>query len=244
MPSSNDYIIEAFSLSKRFVGITAVDRLNLRVKKGEIFGFLGPNGAGKTTTIRMLCGILKPTGGTARVCGYDIVRDKQAIKSHIGYVSQRFSLYEDLTVYENLYFYCHLYNISGEEARMRINKMVKLAGLGGREKSLTLYLSGGLKQRLALVCALVHNPLLLILDEPTVGVDPITRKEFWDTLRELANSGKTLVVTTHLLDEAYKCDTLGFMHLGKLIAYGSPGELTEGGKRTLEETFVQLVKNA
>ncbi|MEA1912389.1 MAG: ABC transporter ATP-binding protein [candidate division WOR-3 bacterium] len=243
MPSSNDYIIETFNLSKRFVGITAVDRLNLRIKKGKIFGFLGPNGAGKTTTIRMLCGILEPTQGTATVCGYDIIRESEAIKSHIGYVSQRFSLYQDLTVYENLYFYCHLYNISGEEARMRINKMVKLAGLEGREKSITLYLSGGLKQRLALVCALVHNPPLLILDEPTIGIDPITRKEFWDTLRELANSGKTFVVTTHLLDEAYKCDTLGFMHLGKLIAYGSPEELTEGGKRSLEEAFVQLVKN-
>ncbi len=244
MLSSNNHIIETFNLSKHFGKIIAVDNLNLSVKEGEIFGFLGPNGAGKTTVIRMLCGILEPTSGTAKVCSYDIMKEPEAIKSHIGYVSQRFSLYQDLTVYENLYFYSHLYNISGKDAQGRISKMIELAGLKGRENSIVLYLSGGLKQRLALVCALVHNPELLVLDESTVGVDPITRKEFWDTLRGLAHSGKSLVITTHLLDEAYKCDTLGFMHLGKLIAYGSPDELTEGGNRTLEETFVNLVKNA
>ena len=243
MPSSDDQIVETFNLSKRFGDIVAVDNLNLKIRNGEIFGFLGPNGAGKTTTIRMLCGILEPTSGTARVCGFDILKKPEAIKSHIGYVSQKFSLYEDLTVYENLYFYCHLYDIGGKEAKERIRQMVKLAGLEGRENSLTVHLSGGLKQRLALVSALVHNPQLLILDEPTVGVDPITRKEFWDTLRELANKGISLIVTTHLLDEAYKCDALGFMHGGKLIAYGSPDELTEGGKKTLEEVFVNLVKN-
>jgi ABC-2 type transport system ATP-binding protein len=244
MPSSNNYIIETYNLSKHFGKIKAVDNLNLSIKEGEIFGFLGPNGAGKTTVIRMLCGILIPTSGTAKVCGYDILKEPESIKSHIGYVSQKFSLYQDLTVYENLFFYTHLYNISGIEAQERIRNMVELSGLKGRENTIALYLSGGLKQRLALVCALVHDPELLILDEPTVGVDPITRKEFWDTLREIANKGKSLVVTTHLLDEAYKCDTLGFMHLGKLIAYGSPDGLTESGKYTLEETFIKLVKNA
>jgi len=244
MPSSNDFIVQTFDLSRHFGKIKAVDNLNLSVKKGEIFGFLGPNGAGKTTTIRMLCGILQPTSGMAKVCGFDIVKEAEPLKSQIGYVSQRFSLYQDLTVYENLYFYTHIYNISGQKAKDRIKEMVELAGLVGRENTISYYLSGGLKQRLALVCALVHEPKLLILDEPTVGVDPITRKEFWDTLRRLANEGKSLIVSTHLLDEAYKCDSLGFMHLGKLVAYGTPQELTKNGKESLEETFVRLVKNA
>lgn len=244
MPSSNDFIVQTFDLSKHFGKIKAVDKLNLSVKKGEVFGFLGPNGAGKTTTIRMLCGILQPTLGMAKVCGYDIVKEAELLKSRIGYVSQRFSLYQDLTVYENLYFYSHIYDISGLKAQKRIEEMIKLAGLTGRENTISYYLSGGLKQRLALVCALVHEPELLILDEPTVGVDPITRKEFWDTLKRLAKEGKSLIVSTHLLDEAYKCDSLGFMHLGKLVAYGTPKELTDNGKETLEETFVRLVKNA
>jgi len=244
MPSSNSFIVRTFDLSRHFGKIKAVDNLNLSVKKGEIFGFLGPNGAGKTTTIRMLCGILQPTSGRAQVCGYDIVKEAELLKSHIGYVSQKFSLYQDLTVYENLYFYTHIYDISGQKAKDRIKEMIKLAGLMGRENTISYYLSGGLKQRLALVCALVHEPELLILDEPTVGLDPITRKEFWDTLKGLAKEGKSLVVSTHLLDEAYKCDSLGFMHLGKLVAYGTPKELTSNGKESLEETFVRLVKNA
>ncbi len=244
MPSSNDFIVQTFDLSRHFGKIKAVDNLNLSVKKGEIFGFLGPNGAGKTTTIRMLCGILQPTSGMAKVCGYDIIKETELLKSHIGYVSQKFSLYQDLTVYENLYFYTHIYDISGQKAKDRIKKMIELAGLIGRENTISYYLSGGLKQRLALVCALVHEPELLILDEPTVGVDPITRKEFWDTLKGLAKEGKSLIVSTHLLDEAYKCDSLGFMHLGKLVAYGTPKELTRNGKEPLEETFVRLVKNA
>jgi ABC-2 type transport system ATP-binding protein len=243
-PSSNDYIVQTFDLSKHFGKIKAVDDLNLSVKKGEIFGFLGPNGAGKTTTIRMLCGILQPTSGMAKVCGFDIVKETEPLKSHIGYVSQRFSLYQDLTVYENLYFYTHIYDISRDKAKDRMKEMIKLAGLEGRENTIAYYLSGGLKQRLALVCALVHEPELLILDEPTVGVDPITRKEFWDTLRRLAGEGKSLIVSTHLLDEAYKCDSLGFMHLGRLLAYGTPAELTKNGKESLENIFVKLVKNA
>ncbi|MEJ2356023.1 MAG: ABC transporter ATP-binding protein [candidate division WOR-3 bacterium] len=243
-PSSNDFIVQTFDLSRHFGKIKAVDNLNLSVKKGEIFGFLGPNGAGKTTTIRMLCGILQPTSGMAKVCGYDIVKETELLKSHIGYVSQRFSLYQDLTVYENLYFYTHIYNISGGKSKERMKEMIKLAGLEGRENTIAYYLSGGLKQRLALVCALVHEPELLILDEPTVGVDPITRKEFWDTLRKLAGEGKSLIVSTHLLDEAYKCDSLGFMHLGKMLAYGTPAELTKNGKESLENIFVRLVKNA
>jgi ABC-2 type transport system ATP-binding protein len=243
-PSSNDFIVQTFDLSRHFGKIKAVDDLNLSVKKGEIFGFLGPNGAGKTTTIRMLCGILQPTSGMAKVCGFDIVKETELLKSHIGYVSQRFSLYQDLTVYENLYFYTHIYNISKDKAKERIKEMIKLAGLEGRENTIAYYLSGGLKQRLALVCALVHEPELLILDEPTVGVDPITRKEFWDTLRRLASEGKSLIVSTHLLDEAYKCDSLGFMHLGRLLAYGTPTELTKNGKESLENIFVKLVKNA
>jgi ABC-2 type transport system ATP-binding protein len=243
-PSSNDFIVQTFDLCKNFGRIKAVDNLNLSVKKGEIFGFLGPNGAGKTTTIRMLCGILQPTSGIAKVCGFDIVKETELLKSHIGYVSQRFSLYQDLTVYENLYFYTHIYNISGDKAKNRIKEMIKLAGLEGRENTIAYYLSGGLKQRLALVCALVHEPELLILDEPTVGVDPITRKEFWDTLKRLAVEGKSLIVSTHLLDEAYKCDSLGFMHLGRLLAYGAPSELTKNGKESLEDIFVKLVRNA
>lgn len=244
MPLSDDLIVQTFDLSRHFGKIKAVNELNLFVRKGEIFGFLGPNGAGKTTTIRMLCGILQPTSGMAKVCGYDIVKESELLKSHIGYVSQKFSLYQDLTVYENLYFYTHIYNISGLKAKKRIEEMVKLAGLTGRENTISYYLSGGLKQRLALVCALVHEPELLILDEPTVGVDPITRKEFWDTLKGLAKEGKSLMVSTHLLDEAYKCNSLGFMHLGELVAYGTPKELTKNSKESLEETFVRLVKNA
>ncbi|MEO0293681.1 MAG: ABC transporter ATP-binding protein [candidate division WOR-3 bacterium] len=244
MLSSIDFVVQTFDLSRNFGKIKAVDKLNFSVRRGEIFGFLGPNGAGKTTTIRMLCGILEPSSGTAKVCGFDILKETELLKPRIGYVSQRFSLYQDLTVYENLYFYANIYDIFGEKAKEIIEEMIELAGLKGRENTISYYLSEGLKQRLALVCALVHNPELLILDEPTVGVDPITRKEFWDTLRKLADKGKTLIVSTHLLDEAYKCDSLGFMHLGKLVAYGTPKELTRGGKESLEETFVRLVKNA
>jgi len=242
MQSSNEFIIETFDLTKRFGDLVAVSNLNLRIKKGEIFGFLGPNGAGKTTTIRMLCGILLPTSGTGIVAGYDIVKEPEKIKTKIGYVSQRFSLYQDLTVYENLYFYAHLYGITGGEAKKKIEKMIEIAGLKRREKALTMHLSGGQKQRLALVSALIHEPEILFLDEPTVGVDPITRKEFWDILRGLADRGYSLIVTTHLLDEAYKCDSLGFMHRGKLLAHGTPDQLTQNGKHTLEETFVRLVK--
>ena len=212
-------------LTKRFGKIVAVDHIDLRVRQGELYGFLGPNGAGKSTTLRMLCGIMEPTEGEGEILGIDLRRDPERVKSAIGYMSQRFSLYDDLTVDENLSFYARVYMVPRRERAARIERMVRLADLGGRERQLAGHLSGGYRQRLALTCALVHEPKLIFLDEPTAGVDPISRRTFWALIRRLADDGTTILVTTHYMDEAELCDTLGFIYQGRLIATGSPEQI-------------------
>ncbi|WP_338826840.1 ABC transporter ATP-binding protein [Neomoorella thermoacetica] len=212
-------------LTKRFGDFTAVEDVSFRVRRGEIFGFLGPNGSGKSTTIRMLCGLLSPTSGRASVLGYDIVRDAEAIRLNIGYMSQKFSLYEDLTVEENLEFYAGIYHLPPRRIKERKKDILAMAGLSGREKSITGTLSTGWKQRLALGCALIHEPGLVFLDEPTGGVDPVSRRNFWDLIYDLSRSGVTVLVTTHYMDEAEHCHTIGFIYNGKLIALGTPENL-------------------
>jgi ABC-2 type transport system ATP-binding protein len=212
-------------LTKTFGDFTAVDRVNFEVRKGEIFGFLGANGAGKSTTIRMLCGLLEPTSGTAVVAGHDVGRAPERVKERIGYMSQRFSLYEDLTVRENIRFFGGVYGLSNAAIRARTEWVLRMAGLEGREDSLTRELSGGWKQRLALGCAILHAPEILFLDEPTGGVDPVSRRNFWELIQELSHQGTTILVTTHFLDEAEYCHTLTLIHAGHIIARGSPAEL-------------------
>jgi ABC-2 type transport system ATP-binding protein len=214
--------VETRDLTRRFGKRVAVDHLNLQVRAGELYGFLGPNGAGKSTTLRMLCGILEPSEGGGTVLGIDLTRDPERIKSVIGYMSQKFSLYDDLTVVENLTFYARVYEVSGTQRSTRMARMIQLADLAGRESQLAGTLSGGYRQRLALACALVHSPRLIFLDEPTAGVDPVSRRNFWGLIRRLADQGTTIVVTTHYMDEAELCDSLGFIYQGKLIAQGSP----------------------
>jgi len=224
-PGDDQYAVITRGLTKRFGRIVAVDGLDLRVRRGELYGFLGPNGAGKSTTLRMLCGILEPTDGEGRVLGIDLRRDPERVKSAIGYMSQRFSLYDDLTVEENLTFYARVYMVPRAIHAGRIGQMIQLADLGGRERQLAGTLSGGYRQRLALACALVHAPRLVFLDEPTAGVDPVSRRNFWGLIRRLADEGTTILVTTHYMDEAELCDTLGFIYQGKLIAQGSPASI-------------------
>jgi ABC-2 type transport system ATP-binding protein len=212
-------------LTKRFGRVLAVDHLDLEVRRGELYGFLGPNGAGKSTTLRMLCGIMDPSEGEGRVLGIDLRRNPERVKSAIGYMSQRFSLYDDLTVEENLTFYARVYMVARGERTSRIDRMVRLADLVGRERQLAAQLSGGYRQRLALACALVHTPKLIFLDEPTAGVDPVSRRTFWALIRRLADDGTTILVTTHYMDEAELCDALGFIYQGRLIATGSPADI-------------------
>lgn len=217
--------IEVDGLTKRFGDFVAVDSMSFTVKRGEVFGFLGPNGAGKSTTIRMLCGLLEPTEGTARVGGYRIGDQPDLVKANIGYMSQRFSLYEDLTVGENIDFYGGVYGLEGKRLRERKAWAMTMAGLEGKESILTRNLSGGWKQRLALGCAILHEPPIVFLDEPTGGVDPVSRRDFWDFIYSLSSSGVTVFVTTHYLDEAEHCNTIGFVYAGRLIALGTPTEL-------------------
>jgi len=221
----SEHAVEVINLTKRFGDFTAVDGVTFNIQRGEIFGFLGPNGAGKTTTIRMLLCLLRPTAGQASVLGYDIEREPEEIRRHIGYMSQRFSLYRDLTVGENLDFYGRTYGVRGKRLRERKQFAVEMAGLEGRERELTRNLSGGWKQRLALGAAILHEPEMLFLDEPTAGVDPISRRAFWDLLYELAEEGTTIFVTTHYMDEAEHCQDLAFIHNGRIIAQGSPEEI-------------------
>ncbi|MBI3456328.1 MAG: ABC transporter ATP-binding protein [Candidatus Rokubacteria bacterium] len=212
-------------LTKRFGNLVAVDHIDLVVEAGELYGFLGPNGSGKTTTLRMLCGILEPSEGRGRVLGFDLRREPEQIKAAIGYMSQRFSLYDDLTAEENVTFYATVYGVPGRERRRRVQQMVQLADLVGRVDVLAGRLSGGYRQRLALACALVHAPRLVFLDEQTAGVDPVSRRTFWELIRRLADGGVTIVVTTHYMDEAEHCDRLGFIYQGKLIAQGTPASI-------------------
>ena len=219
--------IQALDLSKKFGNFTAVDKVNFKLAYGEIFGFLGPNGAGKSTTIRMLCGILKPTSGRAVVAGFDASTEAEKIKESIGYVSQKFSLYTDLTVEENLEFYGSIYDLSPSRLRERIQAVYSLTGLGAWTKKISGTLSGGWKQRLALGNALLHDPKILFLDEPTAGVDPVSRRALWEVLYELAESGKALFVTTHYMEEAERCNQIAFISNGKLLRIGSPQGLKE-----------------
>jgi len=212
-------------LVKQFDSFMAVNHISFSVPKGEIFGFLGPNGAGKSTTIRMLCGILLPTSGSGTVAGYDILTQPEQIKAHIGYMSQKFSLYEDLTVEENIDFYAGIYGVPPGQLEERKNWTLEMAGLSGRRGSLTSELSTGLKQRLAFGTALIHQPDVLFLDEPTAGVDPISRREFWELIYDTTARGVTVFVTTHFMEDAEHCDRLGMIYGGKLIALGSPAEL-------------------
>jgi ABC-2 type transport system ATP-binding protein len=202
-----------------------VDAVSFTVKRGEVFGFLGPNGAGKSTTIRMLCGLLAPSAGRAIVEGIDVGEDPERVKSMIGYMSQRFSLYEDLTVRQNIDFYGGIYGLTDEMIQERGSWVIRMAGLEGKEEELTSSLSGGWKQRLALGCAILHRPPILFLDEPTGGVDPVSRRTFWELIYELSKGGTTVFVTTHYMDEAEHCNTIGFIYAGKLVATGSPTEL-------------------
>lgn len=220
-----EYSVVAEGLTRTFDSFTAVDNVSFRVKKGEVFGFLGPNGAGKSTTIRMLCGLLAPSAGRATVEGVDVGADPERVKSLIGYMSQRFSLYEDLTVRENIRFYGGIYGLEGERLAERTRWVIGMAGLEGKEDELTASLSGGWKQRLALGCAILHEPPILFLDEPTGGVDPVSRRTFWDLIYRLSNGGTTVFVTTHYMDEAEHCSTIGFIYAGKLAATGSPTDL-------------------
>lgn len=217
--------IEVENLTKKFGDFVAVDNVDFTVKKGEIFGFLGANGAGKSTTIRMLCALLTPTSGTATVGGFDINTQPEKVKENIGYMSQKFSLYDDLTVEENIRFFGGVYRLSSAQIRDRIPWIVDMAGLRAREKALTRELSVGWKQRLALGCAILHQPKIVFLDEPTGGVDPVSRRNFWELINRLSDEGITVFVTTHYLDEAEYCNEIMLMHAGALIAGGSPREL-------------------
>jgi len=222
---SGQVALETVALSKAFGSFVAFDRMTFTVRRGEIFGFLGPNGAGKTTTIRMLLSLIAPTSGSARVLGYDIVRQSPQIRRRIGYVSQRFSLYNDLTVSQNLEFFGGTYGLRGHHLRQRMAYAIEMAGLQARERQLARHLAGGWRQRLALGCAILHEPEMLFLDEPTAGADPISRRSFWDLLYALSDRGQTILVTTHYMDEAEHCHRLAFIQRGRIVALGTPQEI-------------------
>lgn len=235
-------VVEVKKLTKTFGSHVAVNDISFAIQKGEIFGFLGSNGSGKSTTIRMLCGILTPTSGEGYVLGYNVYKESEKIKQNIGYMSQKFSLYEELTVEENLDFYAGIYGIARQKAQIRKKEILELTNLTGREKFQARTLSGGWKQRLALACAIVHEPPLLFLDEPTAGVDPVARRVFWEIIKFLAGTGVTIFVTTHYMDEAELCDTIGFINNGVFSAYGTPaGLMEEYGGKNLEDVFISFV---
>jgi ABC-2 type transport system ATP-binding protein len=221
----SDPVIVTRALSRRFGQFVAVRDVSLAVEKGEIFGVLGPNGAGKSTTIRMLCGILDPTSGEGTVVGYDIRRDAERVKERIGYMTQRFSLYEDLTVEENLKFYAGIYGVPRARRRQRLGEVLERSGLVARRAQIAGTLSGGWKQRVALASATIHEPPLLFLDEPTAGVDPVSRREFWDQIHRLAHEGTTVLLTTHYMDEAERCHRLAFIFRGSVLDVGTPEEI-------------------
>jgi ABC-2 type transport system ATP-binding protein len=236
-------IIETRDLTRRFKDLTAVDRLNLTVAPGEIFGLVGPDGAGKTTTLRMLCGLVNPTEGTARVAGHDVVRDCRAVKDQIGYQAQRFGLYTDLTVEENMAFYADLFGILGDERaglQKRLLHMTRMEPFRERQAG---RLSGGMKQKLALMCTLLHHPRILFLDEPTNGVDPVSRRDFWTILYQLLKDGITIFLATAYLDEAERCNRVGFMHRGRLIRCDAPERLkAEARADDLEAAFIKTIR--
>ncbi len=244
--TSKDNSIVVEGLEKRFGKFIAVNRISFSVKKGEIFGFLGSNGSGKSTTIRMLCGILKPTSGGGNVAGYDVIKEPDEIKSSIGYMSQKFSLYENLTPLENIRFYLGVYNVPEKLWKERTQWVLAMARISEIRNKLTKDLPQGFKQRLALGCAMLHKPGIIFLDEPTSGVDPITRRHFWEFIRKLSEEGITVFVTTHYMDEAINCERIAMINLGNIVAEGSPGEIIEKacpGKdnATLNEAFIRLM---
>lgn len=227
MAAPSDVIIETHALSRHFGSLVAVRDVTFSVKRGEIFGVLGPNGAGKSTTIRMLCGILDPSGGSGKVVGYDIATEAESIKQRIGYMTQRFSLYEDLTVSENLTFYAGIYGVARAKRRARVEQVLELSGLSQRRKQIAGTLSGGWKQRVALASATIHEPPLLFLDEPTAGVDPVSRREFWEQIHRLSSEGTTVLLTTHYMDEAERCHRLAFIFRGQVLDIGTPEQIVE-----------------
>ena len=224
-PGTNGFSVEAHDLVKRFGTFVAVDHVSLAVRRSEIFGFLGPNGAGKSTTIRILCGLLTPSEGTARVGGFDVATESESIKRSIGYMSQKFSLYDDLEVGENIDFFSGIYGVPDERRAERRDYVLRMAGLEERRHTMTRLLAGGWKQRLALGCAILHEPPILFLDEPTSGVDPIARRDFWELIYQLSEAGHTIFVSTHYMDEAEYCHRVALMYAGKIVALGSPAEL-------------------
>jgi len=224
---SSAEVIHTEGLSRHFGELIAVRNVSLSVQQGEIFGVLGPNGAGKSTTIRMLCGILNPTGGRGSVLGFDIKTESEQIKARIGYMTQRFSLYEDLTVVENLQFYGGIYGLSGQALRARIEQVLEHSGLGPRRKQIAGTLSGGWKQRVALASSTIHEPPLLFLDEPTAGVDPVSRRAFWDQIHRISSMGTTVLLTTHYMDEAERCHRLAFIFGGELLDVGTPEQIVD-----------------
>jgi len=229
MNGERSVVIEG--LVKRFGDFVAVDHISLETRKGEIFGFLGPNGAGKSTTIRMLCGLLKPTAGKALVAGYDVARQPELVRQNIGYMSQKFSLYNDLKVIENLRLFAGLYSVPADKLQERIDWALEMANLKGQENLITGTLPGGWKQRLALGCAVLHRPPIIFLDEPTSGVDPISRRKFWDLIYQMAHDGVTTFVTTHYMEEAEYCNRLALIYRGKMVAVGAPSELKQSSMK-------------
>ena len=237
----NGTAVRVEGLRKTFGSLVAVDRLDLTIARGEVFGLLGPNGSGKTTTIRMLCGLMEPTSGRAEVAGIDVTTDPEGVRRRIGYMSQKFGLYDDLTVQENLRFYASVYGLRGSRRSTRIAQQIRDLGLEERQGQLAGTLSGGWKQRLALACATSHEPEVLFLDEPTAGVDPASRRLFWDWIYTLARGGTTILVTTHYMDEAARCSRLAFLSRGHLIAVGTQAEITrQFGQETVEDVFIEL----
>jgi ABC-2 type transport system ATP-binding protein len=240
-----NFVIDVKNLSKSFSGKPTVIDVNLQVNRGEIVGFLGPNGSGKTTTIRMLCGLLTPDQGSGTCLGFDILRESEKIKKQVGYMTQHFSLYKDLTVEENLFFMARVYAL--DNVKQRVENCLHEWKLIDRRKQLTGTLSGGWQQRLALAAAMIHGPLLLLLDEPTAGVDPKTRREFWQQLRMLAQQGITTLVSTHYMDEAERCDRLTYIAYGKILAQGSASDILQAAHlpsdASLEDAFVELVSH-
>lgn len=228
--------VEVTQLSRKFKDFSAVKNISFYIPQGEIFGLLGPNGAGKTTTIRMLCGITLPSSGSANVLGYDVAREPEEIKKRIGYMSQKFSLYNDLTPVENIMFYASIYGVPKKERAERVKELINMADLSGHERQLTRNLSGAWRQRLALACAIVHRPSMIFLDEATAGVDPVSRREFWDLIYNLASEGVSVLATTHYMDEAEYCNTIGMMYQGQLVALASPETL----KNNMSGVLVQL----
>lgn len=234
-------VVRTRALRKQFGALVAVHGLDLEIPRGQVFGLLGPNGSGKTTTIRMLCGLVLPTSGSAAVAGFDIGTQSEQVRRRIGYMSQRYGLYDELTVQENLRFYASVYGLVGRIRDQRLADHVARLGLGARLRQRAGTLSGGWKQRLALACATAHHPDLVFLDEPTAGVDPAARRTFWDTIYELAASGTTVLVTTHYMDEAERCERLAFLSRGHLIGVGTPAEIVQQfGARSVEDVFVML----